>query len=39
MTPKPLLDVRVKLLSALLALGLGAGACVVVYLFGRGVLG
>jgi hypothetical protein len=34
-----LLDVRVRLLIALLALGLGAAACVVAYLFGRGVVG
>jgi hypothetical protein len=33
-----LLDVRVRLLAALLALGLGAGACLVAFLFGHGVV-
>jgi hypothetical protein len=35
--PNPLFDVRVKLLAALLALGLGAGTCIVVFLFARSV--
>jgi hypothetical protein len=33
-----LLDVRVRLFAALLGLGLGAGACLVAFLFGRGVV-
>jgi hypothetical protein len=37
--PKLLLDVRVRLLAALLALGLGVAACLVAYLFGHGVVG
>jgi hypothetical protein len=39
MTPKPLLDIRIRLLAALVGLGLGAAACLVVFLYGHSVLG